>query len=461
MTDYRRSDRSPTSGNYATFPTVIGDGSLSRNGAANTRNSLSMPIMRRSSPVSHETYLFWLGILMLCLAMIAGMTIDAFGQQAFCPPGGCGVSAGVRLQGPLGNRLSVGAGAEIRRSTYSTGSCVLPVCFGSDAVPAAGVYIGTVGKYGVTLTCQHAAKYGVSNVAGQTPEGVTCDKFGYDMAAILTRPLKATLVILGPAPLIGDQVTIIGYPGGQYRSRRGRVLGYTKPARGQQWGYLLLDVGSQDGDSGGAVLNSDGQLVGLLWGTQSAGGQSSVATSVPAIADFLDRLRITFGGGDESAAVSVPIPELLQQEEPPPLPLVPIVIPDDSLVELRSLIQKNSEAIAILLAASSPPGPPGEVGSQGERGPPGLPGEPGPQGEPGVSVTFDADALTDEQIYALVRRLPPVQLQLIKGTSAYTAKMQTRINNTEPDGVIQEMVGYLGGSPLRLCLVPVEKSGDK
>jgi hypothetical protein len=185
---------------------------------------------------------------------------------------------------------------------------VVPVFFGSDPSPGAGVHVGTIRGHGVVLTCLHAAKHGVRTVAGITPVDIYRDQYGYDMVAVIVPVLDAPAVTIGAASKLGDAVEIIGYPLGRFHRHRGRVVGYFRPEGKQPWGDLSIDTASQDGDSGGAVLASNGTLVGLLWGTRSDGGPGSIAISAPAIADFLRRLEITLRKRDEPAVPTKPPP---------------------------------------------------------------------------------------------------------------------------------------------------------
>jgi len=257
-------------------------------------------------------------------------------------------------------------------------SCVVPVFFGTDPSPAAGVYVGVIRGRGVVLTCLHAAKHGVravsSVVAGVTPIEIYRDRHGYDMVAVLVPPLDVPAATVGTAPPPGDMVEIVGYPLGRFGRHRGKVLGYFRAETGRRWGDLSIDTASQDGDSGGAVLDSGGVLVGLLWGTRADGAAGSVAISAPAIANFLARLEITLGGSG-----TPPGPD----EPGPPVPPVPAPNCDD----LLALIEQNAQAIAALAAAAKVPGPPG---------------------------VLDPAALTDEQVAALRLRLGHVRIPTVK-----------------------------------------------
>ena len=278
-------------------------------------------------------------------------------------------------------------------------SPVVPVLFGSDPVPAAGVYVGVIGGHGVTLTCWHAAKYGVRSVASEQPTDITRDKYGYDMVAVFTRPLNILVARLGQSPRPGDVVTIVGFPGGRYGSHAGRVAGYYDAESGQSWGDLAVDVASEFGDSGGGVFDRGGQLVGLLWGDRIDGQAGSVAVSAPAIADFLERLWL------RCETPLVPVPETWEGLVPAP---PPPESPDTDLVAIRAELAALRELIAAI-----PAGVDGQDGHDGQDG---------ADGSDGVSPTIDYAAVAA----AVAPLLPPLKFQPVHmdGTPAGAARLK-------------------------------------
>lgn len=365
----------------------------------------------------------------LWILLVALLANGAMGQcPPQCPPPGqqcqvgsqCGVGVGVNV-----GRISVGVQAGLVPAVRN--SCVVPVFVGTDPSPAAGVYVGVIRGRGVVLTCLHAARHGVRAVAGQIrPIEIYRDRRGYDMVAVLVPPLDVPPVSLGSVPFPTASVAIVGYPRGRFGRHVGRVTGYFRAEGGEQpWGDLSIDAPSQDGDSGGAVLDDNGNLVGLLWGTRSDGGAGSVAVPIQAIEDFLKRLEVTLGEGESpQEPITPPAPAPL-----PPAP-IPVPAPPPELDGLRELIQQNAEAIAALAVAVRVPGPQGE------------PGPVGPQGEPGRSGnSIDFDTLPQSQIDALILRLPPIRVHV-------------ELLDSPPANPITEQDAYLGGSlPLRLYLL--------
>ena len=135
----------------------------------------------------------------------------------------------------------------------------------------------------------------------------------------------------------------------------------------------------------------------------------------------------------------------------PPLPLVKVDPNPESkqLAELRLLIQANAEAISVLSLATTAPGPPGPSG---------------PQGPPGVAgVVFKLSDATDEEVAAFALRLPPMTLQTIRAADndPNGPILLKQIQDAKPGDVIQETVGYLGGDPLKIRLMPVHVEGTE
>jgi hypothetical protein len=154
---------------------------------------------------------------------------------------------------------------------------------------------------------------------------------------------------------------------------------------------LLWVAGSvREGMSGGPILSRLHGLVSII--TEGADLQNrSPAIPTHCCGPLLSRIRNFLGCG-RYAWVLEGVAYPPDERPPAPKPDQPAPAPVKSdCDELRILIEANAKAIAALTAASKVPGP---------RGPPGPPGS-----------AFDPATLTDEQIKALAKRLPPLTFQ--------------------------------------------------
>ncbi|MDO5112842.1 MAG: serine protease [Planctomycetia bacterium] len=83
-----------------------------------------------------------------------------------------------------------------------------------------------------------------------------------------TEKLPKTIALGKTAPRQGEILLFAGYgPDGKYREGRGKLLGYCEVRGGKTSETLVVEGRARQGDSGGPILNSQGELVGVLWGT--------------------------------------------------------------------------------------------------------------------------------------------------------------------------------------------------
>ncbi len=90
----------------------------------------------------------------------------------------------------------------------------------------------------------------------------------WDLAALaIRRPNVPPIPLASQAPQPGDPLTIIGYGSGSYRAVTGRCTEYVSPGGDHPAEMVELSAPARNGDSGGPILNSRGELAGVLFGT--------------------------------------------------------------------------------------------------------------------------------------------------------------------------------------------------
>ncbi len=99
-----------------------------------------------------------------------------------------------------------------------------------------------------------------------------------DLAVVrTTQPLPTYASLAADDPALGDEVTVVGYPdGGPLTLTRGRVIGSTTDPLNENLGQVLVtDAAVEPGSSGSAVLDSAGQVVGVVY-AKNASDQSFI-----------------------------------------------------------------------------------------------------------------------------------------------------------------------------------------
>jgi len=145
---------------------------------------------------------------------------------------------------------------------------------------------------GLLITCAHLFRHGAGNVSAIFPNGRCCSArvlktdSRWDLAAIEVSRSDATPVkIAEKYPQPGTPLSSCGYgPDGRYLCNQGIAQGYTKTGNTETTETLQISGVARDGDSGGPIFNSQGQLAGVTWGTD---GHMVSATYCGRIQKFL------------------------------------------------------------------------------------------------------------------------------------------------------------------------------
>jgi len=89
-----------------------------------------------------------------------------------------------------------------------------------------------------------------------------------DLAVVRTRDaLPSSAALSGADPEQGEEVTVVGYPsGGELTVTVGRVIGTTTDPLHENLGEVLVtDAAVEPGSSGSAALDSDGEVIGVVY----------------------------------------------------------------------------------------------------------------------------------------------------------------------------------------------------
>jgi hypothetical protein len=136
-----------------------------------------------------------------------------------------------------------------------------------------GTLIDARGKHGLVLTNWHVVHESSGPIEVVFPDGFRSpghvhkvDK-DWDLAALsVYRPPASPVTLSHQVPRQGDPLTIAGYGQGDYRAVSGRCLQFLAPSDSQPFEILELGAAARQGDSGGPIFNSRGELAGVLFG---------------------------------------------------------------------------------------------------------------------------------------------------------------------------------------------------
>jgi len=176
---------------------------------------------------------------------------------------GCAVLAASARAAPVAERMHP---AVVRvMVTESRGSS-----YGSGAL------VGVNGQYGLVVTNWHVVRDAAGPILVVFPNGfrsgarVLRTDRDWDLAALMIwRPAVDPIPLANEAPRLGEWLTIAGYGSGWYRTASGRVTQYVAPDTSREFEMVELSAAARNGDSGGPILNRQGQLAGVLFGSAS------------------------------------------------------------------------------------------------------------------------------------------------------------------------------------------------
>jgi hypothetical protein len=137
-----------------------------------------------------------------------------------------------------------------------------------------GTLVAVNESSGLVLTNWHVVRDAGGQITVLFPDGFRSGAYllrtdrDWDLAALaIRRPNVQPVAISNEAPRPGETVTIAGYGSGSYRAVSGQVTQYVSPGDNQPFEMIELSAPARNGDSGGPILNTRGELAGTLFGS--------------------------------------------------------------------------------------------------------------------------------------------------------------------------------------------------
>ncbi len=166
-----------------------------------------------------------------------------------------------------------------------------------------GTLVDVRGDYGLVLTNWHVVADATHTIEVLFPDGfrtaarvITTDRT-WDLAVLAVwRPNVAPVRLASQPPKPGEPLTIAGYGSGKYRAVTGTCTQYVAPALNRPYEMVELSVAARQGDSGGPIFNSQGELAGVLWG---AGWGTTAGSYCGRVASFVAAIMPPPGVGEE------------------------------------------------------------------------------------------------------------------------------------------------------------------
>jgi S1-C subfamily serine protease len=211
-----------------------------------------------------------LSALALCLFAACGASAEMAASQplAYAP----GVTSGWRASSLFAPAATAAPTLSEQPKHPAVARIVAPgdgsMSFGS------GTLIHVADQYGLVITNWHVINEATGQITVHFPDGfyspATIQKVDrdWDLAILaIRRPENVEPVPLASeAPRPGDSLTIAGYGQGEYRAATGPCTQYVAPGMDFPFEMVEVAVSARQGDSGGPILNSRGELAGVLFG---------------------------------------------------------------------------------------------------------------------------------------------------------------------------------------------------
>jgi hypothetical protein len=169
-----------------------------------------------------------------------------------------------------------------------------------------GVLVDINRNQGLVLTNWHVVRDSRSAVLVQFPDGfqsagtvIRWDE-AWDLAAlVIWKPAATPVRLADQPPAVGELLTIAGFGRGPYREESGPCTEYLSPGTGYPREFVELQARARQGDSGGPIFNTRGELAGVLFGQSDGRTIGSCST----------RLRTFLAAVGSRGFVATPIAE--------------------------------------------------------------------------------------------------------------------------------------------------------
>ena len=234
-----------------------------------------------------------------------------------------------------------------------------------------GTLVYADAQYGLVITNWHVINEATGSISVHFPDGfyslgsVQRVDRDWDLAAIAIRKPNAKPVSLADeAPRPGEVLTIAGYGAGSYRAASGQCTQYVAPGTTFPYEMVEVAVSARQGDSGGPIFNSRGELAGVLFGEGHGRTSGSYCGRVRW---FLSSVLPSSPSNDAMMASTplkpIPARPAVEQAGAEPtrvaLPLTPVVQTRAAEASVHSVATTVPSTTAVVASTrSTEPGPP-------------------------------------------------------------------------------------------------------
>ncbi len=189
-----------------------------------------------------------------------------------------------------------------------------------------GSLVARQGSYGIVVTNWHVVRDVDGEILVTFPGGfrstakiLKTDKT-WDLAALLVwSPDKVKVIpISSTLPRPGDPLAIAGYGSGSFRAVAGTCKQYVAPGANLPSEMIQLSAVARQGDSGGPILNEEGELAGVLFG---ASWRSTSGSHSQRVQSFLQPVLKEFNSRPAQLAERSKLPAYRWQQTDSPQPL--------------------------------------------------------------------------------------------------------------------------------------------